>query len=454
LKNGEVRMISASGILGYGFPESSLKAGLERKPDMIGVDGGSSDPGPYYLGSGKTFTNRLSVKRDMSLLLRGAIANKIPMMIGTCGGAGGEPHLQTCVEILHEIAREHDLHFRLAKIHSEQDKSWLKRKVKEGRVHALGSAGPLSESTIDRAERIVGMMGPEPHRAALENGAQVILAGRGTDPAPWAALAMHHGLPPAQAWFAGKMLECACNAALPKKHDCLMVTVSNEYVEAEPLNPELRCTPLSVAVQALHENASPIIHKEPGGLLDTSACNIAAHTDRSVRVTGMQWKPQPYTVKLEGAEKVGYSAITFAGTRDPGLIGQIDSFMQSIRESVATKVAAFEISPEQYQLVLRLYGKNGVMGDWEPTKGVVSHEIGILAEAVAKTQDIANAVISVTRVTLLHTDFAGRMCKEGNMAFPFSPSDIERGALYEFSIRHVVEPRDPLEMFPVEYENV
>jgi len=454
VKNDAVRMVSASGILGYGFPESSLKAGLDRKPHMIGVDGGSSDPGPHYLGSGKMFTNRLSIRRDLSLLLRGAVANKIPMMIGTCGGAGGEPHLQTCAGILREIAREHDLHFKLALIHSEQDKAWLKDQLKAERIHPLGAAEPLTEPVIDRAERIVGMMGPEPHMAALEAGAQVILAGRGTDPAPWAALAMHRGMPPAQAWFAGKMLECACNAALPKKHDCLMATVTPDYVEVEPLNPELRCTPLSVAVQALHENASPIIHKEPGGLLDTSACKIAAHSERAVRVSGMQWKSQPYTIKLEGAEKVGYSAITFAGTRDAGLIGQIDRFIGTVRESVAMKVAALDVSPEQYQLVLRLYGKDGVMGEWEPLEDVTSHEIGILAEAVAKTQDIANAVISLTRVTLLHTDFPGRLCKEGNMAFPFSPSDIERGAIYQFSLRHVVEPRDPLEMFPIEYESV
>src|SRR6476620_6254005 len=88
-----VRMVSASGILGYGFPESSLKAALERKPHMVGVDGGSSDPGPHYLGSGKTLNSRLAMKRDLSLLLRGAIGNGIPMMVGTCGGAGGEPHL-------------------------------------------------------------------------------------------------------------------------------------------------------------------------------------------------------------------------------------------------------------------------------------------------------------------------------------------------------------------------
>ena len=41
----EVRMVSVSGILGYGFPEASLVAAMKAKPHMIGVDGGSSDPG-------------------------------------------------------------------------------------------------------------------------------------------------------------------------------------------------------------------------------------------------------------------------------------------------------------------------------------------------------------------------------------------------------------------------
>jgi len=449
-----VRMISASGILGYGFPESSMKAGLERKPHMVGVDGGSSDPGPHYLGSGKTLNSRLAMKRDLSILVRGAVANGIPMMVGTCGGAGGEPHLQACADIVREIARENGLHFRMALIHSEQDKGFLRKRLAGGRVRALGRGQVLTPDTIDKAERIVGMMGPEPYRAALEAGAQVILGGRGTDPAPWVALAMHHGLPEAPAWYAGKMLECACNAAIPKKHDCLMVTVGADYVEAEPLNPELRCTPLSVAVQALHENASPITRYEPGGILDSKDCRIEAVSERVVRISGMRWTPAPYSVKLEAAQKVGYSAITLAATRDPGLIGQIDSFMAFVRESTATKVTALGLSPDDYELVVRLYGRDGVMGEWEPDKGALPIEVAIIAECVGKTQDIANAALSLARVTLLHSDFPGRMCKEGNMAFPFSPSDIERGAIYEFTMQHVVEPDDPLQMFPIEYENV
>jgi hypothetical protein len=450
----EVRMLSASGILGYGYPEASLKAGLERKPHMIGVDGGSSDPGPHYLGSGKSFTSTLAIRRDMRLLVNGAIASGIPMMIGTCGGAGGEPHLQRCVGILREIAREDRLSFKLAVIHAEQDKRYLKSRLAAGKIRPLASAPALDEATIDRAERIVGMMGPEPYMRALDAGAQVILAGRSTDPAPWAALAMHRGIGPGPSWYAGKMLECACNAALPKGHDCLFVTVRSDSVEAEPTNPERRCTPLSVAVQALHENASPVIHHEPGGQLDTTGCEIRAVSDRATRVTGIRWTPQAYTIKLEGAEKAGCSAITFAGVRDPGLVETIDAFIDSIRASVAVKVATFDVRPGDYQLVFRLYGKNGVMGDWEPTRKTAAHEIGILAEVVAPSQEIANAVVAVTRASLLHTDFPGRMCKEGNMAFPFSPSDIERGPIYRFSLRHLVEPVDPYEMFPIEYETI
>src|SRR5690349_9459272 len=127
-------MISASGILGYGFPEASLREGLKRMPHMIGVDGGSSDPGPHYLGSGKTLNSRLAMKRDLSLLLSGAIENSIPMMVGTCGGAGGEPHLDACADIIRELARERGLSFKMALIHAEQDKRFLVQQLQAGKI--------------------------------------------------------------------------------------------------------------------------------------------------------------------------------------------------------------------------------------------------------------------------------------------------------------------------------
>ncbi len=450
----EFRLLSTSGLLGYGFPEESLKAGLARKPDMLGVDGGSTDPGPYYLGSGKCLSSRMAMKRDIGLMLSGALANGIPMVIGSCGGAGGEPHLQAVVAIVRELAREQGSHFKMAVIHSEQDKAVLKQRLAAGRIKPLRNAPYVDDPAIDRATRIVGMMGAEPFMKALDAGAQVVLAGRGSDPAPWAGSAMRAQLPAAPAWYAGKMLECGATASVPKGHDCLIATVRDDSVEVEPVNPIRRCTPLSVANHSLHENPSPVHHIEPGGILDTTDCRFDAVSDRAVRISGMRWTPQPYTVKLEGAELAGYRAATMCGTRDPLLISIFDSFLVTVREAVQDKVAAFGITPEQYKLVFRVYGHSGVMGAAEPVKEIHAHELGILVEALADRQEIANAVLSVARVTLLHTDFPGRLCREGNMAFPFSPSDIELAPAYRFSVFHVVEPDDPCEMFPIEYETL
>ena len=99
-------MVSTSGILGYGFPEASLQAAMARSPGMIGVDGGSVDPGPHYLGSGKPFASVMAIRRDLRLMLRAAMASNIPMVIGTCGGAGGDPHLELTAQLVREIARE------------------------------------------------------------------------------------------------------------------------------------------------------------------------------------------------------------------------------------------------------------------------------------------------------------------------------------------------------------
>lgn len=452
---GEMRMLSTSGILGYGFPEQSLQAALARGIDMIGVDGGSSDPGPFYLASGKPFASPLAIRRDLRLMLRAAIAARIPMVIGTCGGAGGAPHLDLVARMVREIAREEGLHFKLALIHAEQDKALIKRRMAQGRVKPLGRMEQLDEATVNRAERIVALMGPEPYMRALDQGAQVVLGGRSSDPAPFAAVAMRGQLPPAPAWYAGKMLECGATPCVPKGHDCLYVTVREDGVECEPANSARRCTPLSVANHSLHENPSPIHHVEPGGLLDTSECQFDAISDRAVRVSGMRWTPaQTYTVKIEAAEQVGHRAISVCGTRDPLLIGRLGSFLDAVRENVRTKAADFGVVPEDYTLTIRSYGHDGVMAAREPVREIRGHEIGFLVDVVARDPEQAAAVLAMARTNMLHTDFPGRLCREGNMAFPFSPSDIAVGPVFRFSMSHVVEPDDPLEMFPIEYETL
>ncbi len=451
----EVRLLSTSAILGYGFPEASLEAGMAREPHMIGVDGGSVDPGPHYLGAGKPFCSVMSIRRDLRLMLHAAITGRIPLIIGTCGGSGGEPHLELVADLAREIAREDGLSFRMALIHAEPGREDLIERVGAGRIHPLAELPPLDADTIRRATRIVAMMGPEPFMRALDDGAQVILAGRSSDPAPWVAVCLRAGLPPAEAWYAGKMLECGATPSIPKGHDCLLVTVRDGHVECEPMNPIRQCTPLSIANHSLHENASPIHHTEPGGMLDTSACRFEAVSDRAVQISGMTWTPaDQYTVKLEGVELAGYRAISICGTRDPMLIGRIDHFLGTVREAVATKAAAFGVTPDRYVLAIRIYGHNGVMASREPIKDSLPHELGFVVEVVADNQEAATAVLGIARTNLLHTDFPGRLCREGNMAFPFSPSDIEMGAVYRFSVFHVAELADPCELFHIEHERV
>jgi len=89
----ELRLLRTTPILGCGFAQSAFDAGLARNPHMIGADGGSSDPGPYYLASGESFTSRMSTKRDLKIMLKAAAARGIPVVISTCGGAGGVPYL-------------------------------------------------------------------------------------------------------------------------------------------------------------------------------------------------------------------------------------------------------------------------------------------------------------------------------------------------------------------------
>ena len=51
--NEEIRILTPSGMLGYGFPIEHVKMGLALKPHAITIDSGSTDSGPQKLGLGR-----------------------------------------------------------------------------------------------------------------------------------------------------------------------------------------------------------------------------------------------------------------------------------------------------------------------------------------------------------------------------------------------------------------
>lgn len=445
----EFRILSTTAILGYGFPIASFEAGMARKPHLIAVDAGSSDPGPYYLGAGVSFTDRGAVKRDLTIMLSAAVEHNIPVVIGTAGGSGAKPHVAWCRAIIEEIAREENLHFKMAVIQAEIEKDAVREAMRDGRIMPLDPAPELTEENLDAATRIVGQMGVEPVIRALDMGAQVVLAGRAYDPVCFAAAAVRAGYDHGLAVHLGKILECASIAATPGSgSDCMFGYLGEDYFRLEPLNPIRKCTTLSVAAHTLYEKTNPYVLPGPGGSLDLRETKFEQETERIARVSGSKFIPSdPYTIKLEGARRIGYRTVSIAGTRDPVMMAEIDNIIAGVRERVADNYrgAGFD-----YTLNFIVYGRDGVMGALEPTPIIDGHELGIVIEAVAETQAQADTICASARSTMLHYGYEGRRATAGNLAFPYSPSDFHAGEVYVFSVYHLIAVSDPCALFPIE----
>lgn len=448
----EHRVLSSTAILGYGFPEDSFKAGLKKNPHLIAADAGSTDPGPYYLGAGISFTDRNAVKRDLEIMISAGLALNVPVIIGSAGGCGGEPHLQWNLDIVRELASEKGWHFKLAAIHAELDKAFLQQKLMEQEITPLSPAPPLTAEELAQSERVVAQMGPEPFIAALNQGAQVIVAGRSYDPAVFSCLAIKEGFNKGLAVHMGKILECGAIAANPGSgSDCLLGTLKDDCFIVEPLSPIRICTTTSVAAHTLYEKSNPYILPGPGGVLDLSATEFTQETREAVRVSGSKFIPGQYAVKLEGVKRVGYRTVSIAGCRDPIMMAQIDNITAAVRERVKDNFSNYQYN---YYLHFHIYGKNGVMGQLEPLRKTVSHELGIVIEAVAESQEIANTICSFARSTMLHYGYPGRIATAGNLAFPYSPSDLKAGAVYQFNVYHLLALADPLALFPIDLAEI
>ncbi len=445
MRNAGYKVLSPTAILGYGFPEKSFKAGVESRPDCIAVDAGSTDPGPYYLGAGKSFTSRAAVKRDLEFMLAAAMELSVPCIIGTAGGCGAREHVEWNESIIREIARSKGYSFRMAVIYADVSAEDAARALRLGKLHPLHPAPEIDEEEIAKSIRIVAQMGAEPVIKALEMYCRVILCGRCYDPIPFAAPALKRGFDPGLAVHMGKILECASIAATPGSgSDCIMGTLYDDCFELESLNPQRQFTAVSTAAHTLYEKTDPYRLPGPGGTLDLMETRFEGLEGGRVRVSGTGFiASDPYTVKLEGVKSAGFRTISIAGIRDPILIDGIDSVLDSVTKQVRGDTGFTGA------LLFHVYGKDGVMGALEPERTRASHELGLVMEVIAPDQEEANTVCSFFRSTLLHYGYPGRISTAGNLALLYSPSDISCGQVYEFNIYHLMEVDDPKSLFPI-----
>ncbi len=443
MKKEVIRYLSLCGMLGYGYARESLENALKEELDFIGVDAGSTDPGPYYLGSGKPFVKRLQIKRDLSLILKHALEQKIPFIIGSAGGSGARPHVAAVLEILREIAEEQHLRFRTAILHSDLDPAFLRRAAALGRIHPCGGSGEFDPAVIDRLRNPVAQFGTEPIIEALKSSADVILSGRCCDTAIFAAYPILHGFPAGLALHAAKIAECGALCARPVgANDSLLVTLRRDSFTVEPPNPLRKCTVDSVAAHSLYEQPDPNCFYEPEGMIDLRESEFVQSAPHAVTVSGTRLVPAPKpTLKLEGAAFCGYRSITIAGVRDPVVIASLDAIEEGVRAAVASNLE----SAGECRLRFLRYGVDALGGRLE-APGIPPREAALLIEAVAPTQELADTAISLARSSALHQAFPNRKATAGNLAFPFSPSDFSGGEVYEFALYHLLDTEEGFDL--------
>ena len=452
----KIRAVAATGNLSTGFREETLIRAVEQGAHFIGCDAGTTDSGAYYLGSGNARGPREGTKRNLRIMIREGLKAGIPVIVGSAGHAGGKPHLDWTLEIVRELARENAWHFKLAAIDSEIPKEVLVQALHEGRIAPLCPAPEFQETSIRQAERFVAMMGIEPIQSALKLGAQVIVTGRCSDVAIYAALPVLEGIPKNVAFHAGKILECGSAAVAQRFYpDCMAAELDQDGFTVDPPNPAFRCTPQSVAAHTLYENADPYHLIESGGTVDTTEAQYEPISDRAVRVSGARFIPaEKYTVKIEGAALAGYRSIVVAGIRDPLILRQLDKFLTTLRAVVERKIHdSMKLTSNDYTLQFRVYGSNGSMGQTEPCPQVEGHEVGLIIDIVAASQSLAADILPIVWHTGLHHPIQEQEGLISNLAFPFSPPGADIGPVYRFCANHVWHLDDPCKPFRMTLEN-
>lgn len=445
-----ITVLTPTGTLGYGFGAEAFERGMSLDPDVIAVDAGSTDPGPHYLGSGEPLVSRFGVKRELKDLIGAGRRAGIPVIVGSAGGAGSRRHVEWTADIVREIATEEGLRFRLACVLADIDRERARRAIRAGEVRDFETGEDFSEAALDETVELVAQMGHEPLAAALDGGADVVIAGRACDDSAIAAFPIWRGADPGLSIHMGKILECGAFSAEPFAMDVMLGTLDANGFVLEPGSLERRASLTSVAAHSLYERENPFRQAGPGHELDLRNCRFEQVTDRQVRVSGSHFIPTPdYWIKLEGARLAGYRSISVAGVRCPTMIGRIDGILEEVRAKAESYFA-----PEPLRVVFHVYGRDGVMRALEPTREIRSHELGLVIEVVARDQELAHGACHFVSGSLLHYSYPGQFNTAGNLAFPYSPSEIDAGPVYEFSAYHLMKVDSATECFPVHFEDL
>lgn len=442
-----VRVLVPSGVLGLGFDSEALARAVALKPDVICIDGGSTDSGPYSLGTSTTKYSRAVCVREWRQLMQARATLGVPLIIGSSGTCGSDDMVDWMLEITRQIARESDTSdspLNITLLYSEQDRQAMQEQLAGQRIKALEPVLPIDAQLLESCSHIVALAGAEHLQAALNTGADIVIAGRTTDTAVVSALPLARGCHPGACWHAAKIAECGALCSTHPTSGVIVVDIDEEGFTIYPTADNAHCTPHSVSAHMLYENTDPFILYEPGGHLDVRGATYTALDETRVRVTGSRWVPtSPYTVKLEGARLGGYQTTLLALLRNAHYVANAKAWVSRLQDFLHGEISASLSLPSgSYGIDFRLIGVDATLGELE-TQTSAGHEVGVLVIVTAESQDMANEIGKLINPFLLHYPLTDDEALP-TFAFPYSPAQTARGPLYEFCLNHVLELDDPM----------
>ena len=441
------RVLVPSGVLGLGFDREALMKGAASGPDLICIDGGSTDSGPHYLGAGVSKYSRASTMAEWKQLLEAQRVAGVPLVVGSAGTCGVDAMVDWMLGMTEELASGDGRRIKVATLRCSQDPQATAEAFNRGKLRPLDHAPDVSESAISSCANIVALAGAEQVGAAISTGADVVVAGRATDTAGIAALPLLNGEDDGAAWHAAKIAECGALCSTKPLSGVVVVDIGEAGFTVEPLARGARCTPETVSAHMLYENADPFRLHEPGGVLNASRATYEAIDDRRVRVTGSEWIPsESYTVKLEGAAVAGYQTAILAVVRNPRYVERIREWSDKLQEFLKAEIKSRTGREDHtYGFEFRLIGVDAALGALEFKKSAPA-EVGVLGIATAESQEAATELAKLANPFLLHFPLEGDE-ELPTFAFPYSPAETERGRQYEFRLNHVLEIDDPMDAF-------
>ncbi|OZI77219.1 acyclic terpene utilization AtuA family protein [Bordetella genomosp. 12] len=440
-----LKIICPNGHLGFApLRTESFQAGVRAQPDYIAADSGSDDVGPVPLGSDTSTSPEAWQRHDLEQMLLAARAQQVPLIIGSAGDTGSNSRVDRFVRIIRELAQEHGLApFKIGYFYSEVDPEFVRRKLRAGvTVAGLDGYADLTEAELDATQRIVAVAGTQPYLKLLQAGADVIIGGRSSDAALFAAAALHHGFPADQAYYLGKVLECASFCAEPYGgKETVMGEISHEDVRVTAMHPDQRCTIASVAGHAMYERSNPYEEFFAGGKLDMRECHYEQLDERTTRITGSRFIPSEHlSVKLEGSGKVGERYIGLCGVRDPYTIANIDRVIAWARDKVRER-----FGDSGYELHYKVYGRDGVMGELEPLRDRPAHELCIMVQGVAPTAEMAEELTLTGLRQMFYARLPDVKGTAGSVSFPLDEV-VRASAAYRWTLNHTIPVEDIFEL--------